>query len=125
LKGAQPLPQVDCGGPQLFLAMYSQPMTHSKSCLWSQVCFLMPEGMHLNSTLLWCTIVQQKRTQRKKYVMYQKRCGDGVICAVFLCPVSTPSFCGFWHCHPYIPIHFWKMFFLLVYIKYKKHFQKM
>ena len=43
----------------------------------------------------------------------KKRCRDGVICAVFLCPVSTPSFCGFWHCHPYIPIHFWKMFYLL------------
>ena len=44
----------------------------------------------------------------------QKKCRDGVICAVFVCPVSTPSFCGFWHCHPYIPVHFWKMFYLLV-----------
>ena len=44
----------------------------------------------------------------------KKRCRDGVICAVFVCPVSTPSSCGFWHCHPYIPVHFWKMFYLLV-----------
>ena len=44
----------------------------------------------------------------------KKRCSDGVICAVFVCPVSTPSCCGFWHCHPYIPVHFWKMFYLLV-----------
>ena len=43
----------------------------------------------------------------------KKRCKDGVICAVFVCPVSTPSCCGFWHCHPYIPVHFWKMFYLL------------
>ena len=28
--------------------------------------------------------------------------------------IPTPSFCGFWHCHPYIPQHFWKMFFILV-----------
>ena len=27
--------------------------------------------------------------------------------------ISTPSFCGFWHCHPYIPLHFWRMFFIL------------
>ena len=46
----------------------------------------------------------------------KKRCRDGVICAVFVCPVSIPSCCGFWHCHPYIPVHFWKMFYLLVYI---------
>ena len=45
----------------------------------------------------------------------KKRCRDGVFCAVFVCPVSTPSCCGFWHCHPYIPVHFWKMFYLLVY----------
>ena len=24
--------------------------------------------------------------------------------AVFVCPVSTPSFCGFWQCYPYIPL---------------------
>ena len=36
----------------------------------------------------------------------KKTCRDGVICAVFLCPVSTPSFCGFWHYHPYILVHF-------------------
>ena len=27
---------------------------------------------------------------------------------------NKASLCGFWHCHPYIPIHFWKMFFILV-----------
>ena len=30
--------------------------------------------------------------------------------------ISTPSFCSFWHGHPYIPIHFLKMFYILVYI---------
>ena len=30
--------------------------------------------------------------------------------------ISTPSFCSFWHGHPYIPIHFLKMFFILVII---------
>ena len=50
----------------------------------------------------------------------KKRCRDGVICAVFVCPVSTPSCCGFWHCHPYIPVHFWKMFYLLVYLSVAK-----
>ena len=55
--------------------------------------------------------------QHKEICHVQKnRCRDGVICAVFVCPVSTPSCCGFWHCHPYIPVHFWKMFYLLVYI---------
>ena len=28
--------------------------------------------------------------------------------------IPTPSFCSFWHGHPYIPIHFLKMFFILV-----------
>ena len=27
---------------------------------------------------------------------------------------STPSFCRFWHGHPYIPLHFLKMFYILV-----------
>ena len=27
--------------------------------------------------------------------------------------IPTPSFCSFWHGHPYIPIHFLKMFFIL------------
>ena len=48
------------------------------------------------------------RALSKKYVTYKKRCRDGDICAVFVCPVPTPTFCGFWHCHPYIPIHFRK-----------------
>ena len=43
-------------------------------------------------------------------IVHEKRCRDGVICAVFVCSVSTPSCCGFWHCHPYIPVHFWKMY---------------
>ena len=49
---------------------------------------------------------------------------DGDICAVFVCPVSTPSCCGFWHCHPYIPVHFWKMFYLLVIIFTTDNFVK-
>ena len=24
------------------------------------------------------------------------------------------TLCGFWHCHLYIPVHFWKMFYILV-----------
>ena len=28
--------------------------------------------------------------------------------------IPTPSFCSFWHGHPYIPIHFLKMFYILV-----------
>ena len=28
--------------------------------------------------------------------------------------IPTPSFCSFWHSHPYTPIHFLKMFFILV-----------
>ena len=27
--------------------------------------------------------------------------------------ILTPSFCSFWHCHPYIPLHFLKMFSIL------------
>ena len=27
--------------------------------------------------------------------------------------IPTPSFCSFWHSHPYIPIHFLKMFYIL------------
>ena len=30
--------------------------------------------------------------------------------------IPTPSFCSFWHGHPYIPIHFLKMFYILVII---------
>ena len=29
--------------------------------------------------------------------------------------IPTPSFYSFWHGHPYIPIHFLKMFYILVY----------
>ena len=25
--------------------------------------------------------------------------------------IPTPNFCGFWHSHSYIPLHFWKMCF--------------
>ena len=28
--------------------------------------------------------------------------------------IPTPSFCSFWHGHPYIPIHFLLVFFILV-----------
>ena len=28
--------------------------------------------------------------------------------------IPTPSFCSFWHCHPYIPLHLKKMFSILV-----------
>ena len=28
--------------------------------------------------------------------------------------IHTPSCCGFWHSHPDIPLHFWKMFFILL-----------
>ena len=27
---------------------------------------------------------------------------------------TVPSLCGFWHCHPYILLHFWKMFFIIM-----------
>ena len=27
--------------------------------------------------------------------------------------IPIPSFCSFWHCHPYIPLHFLKMFLYL------------
>ena len=46
----------------------------------------------------------------------KKRCRKGVV----LCVACTlPSMylyrlCGSWHCHSNIPIHFWKMFFILV-----------
>ena len=47
-----------------------------------------------------------------------RRCRDGVgVTCVVLCTLPSiiiSSFCGFWHCHPYIPIHFWKIFFILV-----------
>ena len=43
-------------------------------------------------------------------VMKKKRCRDGI---VFVCPALpahchtyTPFLC-LWHCHPYIPLHFW------------------
>ena len=32
--------------------------------------------------------------------------------------IPTPSFCSFWHGHPYIPIHFLKMFFILLVLLY-------
>ena len=32
--------------------------------------------------------------------------------------IHISSLCGFWHCHPYIPIHFWKMFFILVCVRF-------
>ncbi len=28
--------------------------------------------------------------------------------------IHITSLCGFRHCHPNIPLHFWKMFFILV-----------
>ena len=42
----------------------------------------------------------------------KKGCRDGVACVVFYnlsclyTAISTPSFCDFWHCHPYISLHF-------------------
>ena len=53
-------------------------------------------------------------------IMEKKRCRDGVTCVVLVYPVlpgiatTISSFCSFWHCHPYIPQHFLKMFLLLV-----------
>ena len=43
--------------------------------------------------------------------------GMGLLCSHLCClhtAIHISSLCGFWHCHPYIPIHFWKMFFILV-----------
>ena len=51
---------------------------------------------------------------RRKMSFTKLWCRDGNVCAVFACPVSTPSFCGFGYCHPYIPPHFWKMFYSLI-----------
>ena len=35
-------------------------------------------------------------------------------CLVTAIPIPIPSFCCFWHCHPYIPLHLLEMFFILV-----------
>ena len=48
---------------------------------------------------------------------YKKMYGWGYLCSPLCClhtAIHIPSLCSFWHCHPYIPIHFWKMFFILV-----------
>ena len=47
-----------------------------------------------------------------------KRC---YLCSLFMpsCPhtvIPTHSFCGFWHCHPYIPLHVWKMFSTAIHV---------
>ena len=41
----------------------------------------------------------------------KKRCRDGVTCVVLCVACTLPfiyvsSCCGFWDCHPYIPLHF-------------------
>ena len=69
-------------------------------------------SLHLFSCTMSFQVISEHNQRRMS--LTKKRCRDGVICAVFVCPVSTPSFCGFWHCHPYIPEHYWKMFYLLV-----------
>ena len=77
--------------------------------------------------------------EHQMHAVKNKRCRDGVACVVFItCLACTlpslvyvkvsidcsclytaipiPSFCGFWHRHLYIPLHFWKMFsYLFVY----------
>ena len=44
----------------------------------------------------------------------KKNVGMGLFvqCLYALC-LHLVSYRGFWHCHPYIPVHFWKMFYLL------------
>ena len=48
---------------------------------------------------------------------YKKMYGWGYLCSHLCClhtVIHISSLCGFWDCHPYIPIHFWRMFFILV-----------
>ena len=38
----------------------------------------------------------------------------GYLCSPLHTAIHISSLCDFWHCHPYILVHFWKMFFILV-----------
>ena len=67
--------------------------------------------IYLSCTMYFPVISEHNQ---RKMTCTKKDVGDGVICAVFVCPVSTPSFCGLWHCHPYIPLHFWRMFYIFI-----------
>ena len=48
-----------------------------------------------------------------KMYMLEQRKGWGYLCSHLCClhtAIHISSLCGFWHCHPYIPIHFGKCF---------------
>ena len=38
------------------------------------------------------------------------------MCSPLHTAIHISSLRGFWHCHPYILLHLWKMFFILVYL---------
>ena len=60
---------------------------------------------------------------RRMSCLKNERCRDGVVtCVVLLCSVLLghchtcikSSLCAFWHCYPYIPLHFLNIFLILV-----------
>ena len=51
-----------------------------------------------------------------RYTFIQKRCRDGVtcMCSPLHTAIHISSSRGFWYCHLYILLRFWKMLFMLV-----------
>ena len=55
---------------------------------------------------------------------YEKDVGMGLLECLYnmFClhtAIPTPRCRGFRHSHPYIPLHFWKMFFILVHVHFR------
>ena len=70
-------------------------------------------SLHLFFIFVFCTkmfpvILQQSLDTRS---IQKKRCRDGVyLCSPLHTAIHISSLCGFWHCHPYILLHFGKCF---------------
>ena len=73
-------------------------------------------SLHLFFFFVFCTkmfpVISQQSLDTRFF--QKKRCRDGVTCVVLCTLTSTAihisSLCGFWHCHPYILLHFGKCF---------------
>ena len=66
-------------------------------------------SLHHFSFLLSAQSCFQYSDNKARYTLY--------LCSHLCClhtAIHISSLCGFWHCHPYIPIHFWRMFLILV-----------
>ena len=93
-------------------------------CRLNKVNFLIVEMKRCmcNYSISFCSIWQYVLKEHNFNTQYNWKLfghnvhwpGWGYLCSPLHTAVHISSLCAFWHCHPYILLHFWKMFFILV-----------